>query len=286
MAMKLGLNQSCSNCQLPFSSIFSFMLKGATGRRIANTFELCPRCRAICRLPDGRLVPFRDQLRFLPDSATVTYSRLPLRPAVRELTFSVGNLLPRSFTWKVARERDEIYVFCREMPEWKISLHKSGRDHIGYTHQSGKKVAGGARSRHFHTGTRLLPFYACVHRVASIVIHAPFDKMFSRYALPLTDIVLISPNLQKVVVDIYYSEEHPDKFAENRMPESQLIGVIEGHSDEFISVSLPNHFLRRPENIKHGENVRADFTQRGANDASFTFGVSDKNVYMINVTHP
>ena len=113
---------------------------------------------------------------------------LPLRTGPIRFAVTMANGLT-SHSWKVFTKGGDAYVVCREsMKDIKVSLHKSGRQHIAFVHGSGHEMTPGSRfwNRWWEPSSKQRPPVpsvkcSCVNELPSVALTQRFLAVCEDY---------------------------------------------------------------------------------------------------------
>ncbi|MCB2015228.1 MAG: hypothetical protein R3E11_02775 [Sphingobium sp.] len=282
----------CPHCGKNFYSAFSQHLPPGMELISYENKEQCPSCKSLIPVPDVRSINIDGNTRLLPFGASATFSdRKNIQNIINEVYFTIWKNGINSFTWKVWKYKRDIYIACREIYEWKISLHESGEDHIGFTSNYIKnkniKIQKN-RDRLFFTADRGTPFAAHAYRIARVIIRSrsDFEREFQyKPGRKLNKINKIYPmSCRETGFDFIYTEGHPAKFKETEYLDYNSIAILSMSKNHFLSV-LP---ISEVNDIIMSENnsiFTHSFNYNDTEKSLFKFGLSDKNVFLLEIDH-
>lgn len=289
MANDRSVVVNCKYCKANFYSEINNMDILAT---FINNKEYCPKCKNECETPNGRFILYKNQRRFVLSNTSATQIASPEKLDLHNTVYVVlGEDKPLGTTWKFFLNKNDFYICCREVADFKISLHASGSHNLGFTdqhHRNSKKL----ESRHFYRINRPLPYLAHLVRAARIILSCNDTwKNYNGVRIPkmkaLSKINRPIPNGQVFAIDVFYSIDSPNEFVETRFSNDKLLGsFLSKQGIYYIIVSVSDEDL----NSVHafgGWKQLAERQQAGPNDLSVSINASasEKNTLLIEAIH-
>lgn len=293
---KRGIPANCQACRYNFVSSYSALIEA--GNTVRNSIESCPRCGAAVLFEGGDTIIIDGIGRLLPTGRRATRSNIDTpKPLTKSAFVSTGFDSPLSVVWQIwSTPNGNVYLRCREFPLWKLSIHASGDDNIGYTDEAwyGKldKVFPGNTGRHMYQAHRYAPFVGHATRVIRCITTGDFNGVPFGAANPLKEkyrrqLRLLRPVRQAYsVFDVAFTAGHPFDYVETRHPEG-TIAVLQARDGEFVSL-FDGHiapFKPGDENFHTSTRLEKPLPVPFYGTTSLTFGVSPINTFIVKVHH-
>lgn len=283
---------TCIHCSAVFRSSLGVEL-GPNIRLVCegNRTE-CPACHQLTPKTDVHSVRAHGTTRLLPKGASATPVEKPYNAStVDEVYFTVGRNNVASFTWKAWKYKGDVYVSCREAGDWKISLHESGSDRIGFTaeaQRSNRVTLAEGQDRAFQIADRAIPYAAHAFRIARIVIESESNfevpikhKPLNRKALG--KLVRVFPTAEGYVIfDFWYTEGHPALFRETEEYGKRSIGILQLAKNHYLSIVPTSEMEEMPLGPKRN-TFEHRFDDEGGQTASFMFGRTSKSASYVGI---
>ena len=146
----------------------------------------------------------------------------------KEFRLGIGNP-PRSLSFKISRNKGDVYLVCRELPDFKHSLHESGIHRFAET----KSYAREAVERTTLTAT-VAGYYVTVAR---IYFTTESDWATSRLLGGKNYLGLLVPTPDQVaIIALGITPHHPASSSFTNLP--QNVAVLEISPSKFITATL------------------------------------------------
>jgi hypothetical protein len=230
----------CKHCNKGFFSALNNFPN--IGEFIGNV-EQCPRCKNLVNSPSGRFLVHKGVRRFLPFGTSATPTENAKNIEFFDTIYLVlGNEEPLGTTWKFFLRKNDLYIVCRELPEFKISLHASGSHNLSYTSEHSKKI-NLASDRHFHKIKLPECYLAHYTRVTRLFLYCSGGwKRYQDVEMPVagrkSNLFRIINFSDIVAVDILCSVDHPNEFAETSIDDHLFLGTILSDQGVYYTLML------------------------------------------------
>lgn len=287
--LRPGLPLHCPNCGNNFISVQS------TGADLLGTIvfvgntEKCPRCKALVRSLDGQTVPTPAGTRFLPYSAPATRILVTNREeTLKTWYFSAIIAGVKGPVWKIFVTKDDLYILCPSIPDWKISIHQSGSDNLSFTGEKFnyiKDESGIIGNRHIYKSTRHAPLLGHAVRVCWIDIELQSDETVQPNVRDKPKHIqkckyIDFGSRRRATFELVYTEGPASNYDQTCFLIDQSVASFSLADAEFFYLRpVYDSAVGRQYEIDHSSSV----AMSRRSQSKIEFGISPRNVFLVKV---
>lgn len=212
--------------------------------------------------------------------------------------FAFGAPDLKSCVWTMEKNKEDVYILCRDFPGWKASLRASGKDNIGFIseyYEDHPEIKTQLGSRHFFQADRGEAPLAHLVRIMRLEFISRDGWRAAPNINPIkqrhkNNLKLVSPDTYSgiCVIELFYCHDHTNSFHETSMPIENVVAFMDARGGEYYILVASFQQSALESKLFQDKLVLApskDSITKSIEMVSLSFGVIKGNRFLIQNLH-